>query len=337
MFLRFAGLAKRSFRVVSFSRTYSSQVATPVWEEARQLLELDADRAHEQLVDALDEALKEMKANAGEEWSWKIPLLLLELGKSFLKQNASSEATSSFEHAVQHFEDVLLVAGKEKKTLPVDETLLHQRYVESMLHLGKLRYLMGTDGAEHMWKKSISHAVRHLGKDAYEILVASNGLAELLLEQLRLPEAERFAAASVELSKQLLGDGDKQYTRRVHERLIEATVMQGLGRVQQQDLDSGLRLYQEALAQLEDLEKREGGAMDNYLRSGFFNLYRNIEHVYKSKGQDDMANATKDLSNSKLGRFVDVQLEEGEGGEGTLEKKLEEHNNVAENATKSKD
>lgn len=63
---------------------------------------------------------------------------------------------------------------------------------------------------EHLWKKSISHAVKHAGRESYDVLVASNGLSEFYLEQLRLKDAERFTGASIELSKTLLAKAKPQ-------------------------------------------------------------------------------------------------------------------------------
>jgi hypothetical protein len=69
----------------------------------------------------------------------------------------------------------------------VDVGLLRSRYVETLLHCARACFLSGQlPEAEDLWKQSISFCMKHLGRDSYEILIASNGLSEYYLEQLRL-------------------------------------------------------------------------------------------------------------------------------------------------------
>ncbi len=179
---------------------------------------------------------------------WELPLLLLELSKSFLKQTESQDAMSALEHAVSMFEDVLNEPPPNFAAL-TDVSLLRRRYIEALLHFGKLSYLSGQlPECEHLWKTAISQTVKHVGRDAYEILVASNGLSEFYLEQLRLADAERFTAAAIELARELLSRTPPPAPRdelKLRERLTEALSMAGLGRVQTQDWDGGAKYYRQ--------------------------------------------------------------------------------------------
>ncbi len=81
----------------------------------------------------------------------------------------------------------------ESKIPDVDITLMHERYVETLLHSARAHYMTSQlPEAEELWKLTISHCMKHMGRDSDYILVASNGLAEFHLEQLRLSGAWSF-------------------------------------------------------------------------------------------------------------------------------------------------
>lgn len=97
------------------------------WEQARALLEQGrVEDAHATVVDAIGAALKVQQTEPQTRVT--LPLLVLELGKSLLKQTESQDAHSAFTHAVEMFEDVL--AEPEPG---MDEGLLRQRYIETLL------------------------------------------------------------------------------------------------------------------------------------------------------------------------------------------------------------
>jgi hypothetical protein len=50
--------------------------------------------------------------------------------------------------------------------------------------------------------------------------------------------------------------------------------------------------------------------MDNWTRTALYNLYRNMEHAYKSIDQDDKAKEWKAKRDDRLMTMQDVTLEE---------------------------
>jgi hypothetical protein len=254
-----------------------SAAATRPWNVARQLLEAEkAEEAHELLSEEMQKELKDFQTKR----SWAVPLMLLELSKTFLKLSEAQDALTALEHCVTLFEE-----GFAESLAEDDSAEIHGRYVEALLHLAKLLFVSGQGNPEHMWKKAISHAMKHEGRDSYHTLVATVGLAEFSLEQLRLEDADRFSAAAAELARQL------QPTRAVRERLVEAVAMQGLSRVQRQDTDGGMRFFLQAMSEIEAIEVAAGG-LDAWTRSAYHNLYRNIDHVFKTTSEDDKARGT---------------------------------------------
>lgn len=244
---------------------------------------------------------------------WMLPLLLLELGKSLLKLNEHQDAMAAFGHAKYMFEGIF-EDEQELKSL-LNEAVFRDRYVELMLHFAKLSYLCGQfESAETLWKKSIQFCLKHMGRDCYEILVATNGLTEYYLEQLRLKDASRFTAAAIELSSELLkrNPSDDEMRRKLRERLAEALSMSGLVHVQQQHYDAAHESYKLALAEIEDMERDAGQHLDNFLVTAFFNIYRNIEHMHRAKGDEEKAQAMADLRVKKLGKYQDIHLKENE-------------------------
>ena len=252
-------------------------VAARPWNVARQMLEAEkAEEAHLLLSVEIQKELKSFQTSR----SWAMPLLLLELSKSFLKLSEPQDALTALEHSVALFEDNFANTLTEEG----DE---HARYVEALLHLAKLLFVSGQGNPEHLWKKAISHALKHEGRESYHVLVATVGLSEFSLEQLRLEDADRYTAAATELARQL------QPTRPVRERLVEAVVMQGLARLQRQDAEGGMRFFLQAMTEIEEIEVAAGG-LDMWTRSAYHNLYRNIDHVYKTAQDEDKRRGKRD-------------------------------------------
>ncbi len=257
------------------------------WNVARQLLEAEkAEEAHELLSEGIQKELKTFQTSR----SWALPQMLLELSKAFLKLNEPQDALTALEHSVALFEDNFTNSLAEE-----DGAETHARYVEALLHLAKLLFVSGQGNPEHLWKKAISHAMKHEGRDSYNVLVATVGLAEFSLEQLRLEDADRFTAAAAELARQL------EPTREVRERLVEAVVMQGLARVQRQDTDGGMRFFLQAMSEIEAIEVAAGG-LDTWTRSAYQNLYRNIDHIFKTTSDEEKAKG-------ELPQFISLALD----------------------------
>lgn len=278
------------------------------WNRARVLLEDgNVTEAHDVLVSAIDQELKDLKQTEKRE-VFNLPLLVLELGKSFLKQNESQDALSAFEQAVAMFEEYFFEGLGDK--------VAHERYVEAMLHLAKVLYLSGQGNPEHVWKKAAAHCMRQLGRERYELIVASNGLAELYLEQLRLADAERCAEAALELSGALA-----PATRETRRRGVESMAMLGVARAQQQDWTGAAKRYLQALEELEKLqqeeETREGPGLDAWTRTAYQNLYRNLEHMARGKGSDEEAAAWKEKSFARLGRLETMVLDDAQASSAT--------------------
>lgn len=275
-----------------------AQEQEAAWDRARALLEEgDGEEAHEVAAEAI-EAHLQAGALAGAP-GWPLPLLTLELGKSFLRRRQAQDAMDSFEHSTRLFQAAL------EASAPNPPPSVSSRYVESLLHLAKLLSLSGQGNPEHLWKTAISHAMKHLGREAYEILVASLGLAEYYLELLRLADADRYSSAAVELARSL------PWTRQVGERLVEGLSMQGIAMVQRQNLDEGIRFYELALEELNKIEAAQaGGELDNWTKAALHNLYRNMEHAYSNKDDAETAKAWKDRRDAKLMKAIDVVLEE---------------------------
>ena len=294
-----------------FSRmSSSSSSSSSPWSVARALLEEEgrAEEAHGLLAEAVGAELGRARLGEGGR-SWRLPLLVLELGKSLLKQNEPQDALTALEKAVELFQDNF-AAGEEGE----DPAVSHSRYVEALLHLAKLQFVSGQGHPDHLWKTAISHALKHEGRLSHHVLVASLGLAELHLERLQLAEADRAAAAAAELARELLLLQQSQNSggqeRRARERLVEAVAMQGLSLAQRQDVDGALRFYMQALKEVDEIEKIEG-RLDTWTRSALHNLYRNIEHAYKGMdGGEDKAKEWKEKRDARLGRFEEVMLTE---------------------------
>ena len=270
----------------------------PPWRRARALLEeARGDEAHALLAEAIGAELRE---GAAAGTGWGLPLLTLELGKSFLKQTEAQDALDAFEHSVGLFEEAFF------NRLPEDaDEAVHARYVESLLHLAKLLSLAGQGDPEHHWKKAISHAMKHLGRDSYEIVVASLGVAEHALEQLRLPEAERYAAAAAEAAAAL------PPSPAARARRIEAIALLGVACAQRQDTEQAIEHYSEALALLDEGSKgSDEGMLDSWTRAALHNLYRNMEHAHRARGDDEAAQAWKKRRDARLTELRDVVLEE---------------------------
>lgn len=291
------------FRFHVGRRMFSSE--RRAWEAGRSLLEAGDEhgqQAHSLLTDAVAEELKRGGVSSG---SPELPLLLLELAKSLLKLSEPHDALSALEHCVALFEECFASETAQQKQLHgVDSALCHARYVEALLHLAKLQFVSAQGTPDHLWKKAISHAMKHEGRDSYHVLVATLGLAEFYLEQLQLNEADRYTAAAAELARSLPA------SRATRERLVEAIAMQGLGRAQRQDVDGALRFYLQGLKAVEEIETAEGG-LDPWTRSALHNLYRNIEQAYKGMdGGEEKAKEWKEKRDAKLGRFEEVVLTE---------------------------
>lgn len=265
------------------------------------------------LMCLLENVLKlEKKHNENKEAEWMMPLLLLEVGKSLLRLNEHQDAVSAFGHAKNMFEGVFEDDHANLKTFAKDATF-RARYVELLLHFAKLSYLCGQfEDAETLWKKSIQFCMKTVGRDSYEILVATNGLSEYYLEQLRLQDASRYTAAAVELARELLARNpeDDDVRRKLRERLAEALSMSGLVHVQQQHYDAAHESYKQALQEIEDMERDAGQHLDNFLVTAFFNIYRNIEHLLRAKGEEEKAEAVAQLRVKKIGKYQDVLLSE---------------------------
>ena len=227
-----------------------------------------------------------------------LALLALELGKSFIRQTEPQDAIDAFENAVRmfehHFEEELPLHGVE-----------HERYVEALLHLAKLLHLSAQGNPEHIWKKCISHATTHLGRDCYPNLMASLGLSEFYLDQLKLAEADRWSEASVALAREL------EPSQEVRQRLVEGLSLQGVAQAQRQETERALEYYAEALEELEALEKEQD--MDAWMQAAFNNLYRNMEHGYRGLEDEESANEWKKKRDTKLMTLADVTMEEPEG------------------------
>ncbi len=52
------------------------------------------------------------------------------------------------------------------------------------------------------------------------------------------------------------------------------------------------------------------GAADNFVKPAYFNIYRNLEHMYRGRGDEAKADEIVQIRMSKLGVFEDVTLEE---------------------------
>ncbi len=274
----FRSSARLPMRAPLARRGFTAGAARP-WNVARQMLE--AEKVEEAHALVREEIVRELKTFQSSR-SWGLPLLLLELSKSFLKQNEAMDALKALEHGVALFEDYFAAGLTEEEGMEV-----HARYVEALLHLAKLLFVSGQGQPDHLWKKAISHAMKHEGRNSYHTLVATLGLAESSLEQLRLEEADRYTAAAAELATLLPS------TRATRERLVEAKTMQGLARAQRQDADGAIRFYLEALKHIEAIES-EHGELDPWTRTAFHNLYRNIEHAFKSQSNDEEAKGEKE-------------------------------------------
>jgi hypothetical protein len=291
------GIAARPRCLFLERRSFFNVAREQPWSVARNLIEDgQPNEAHALLVEAIGSELKEVKLAEGGS-SWSLPLLLLELSKSFLKKNEPQDALSTLEHAVNLFEDNFK-AGLEGP----NPQLSHERYVESLLHLAKLLFVSGQGQPVHLWKTAISHAMKHEGRESYHVLVATLGLGEFYLEQLQLNEADRFIGAAAEHARQL------PQTRATRERLVEAIAMQGLGRAQRQDVDGALRFYLQGLKEVDEIEK-EAGSLDPWTRTALHNLYRNIEHAYKDT-DEEKAKEWKDKRDVRLGTFEKIVLEQ---------------------------
>ena len=283
----------------------SSGVTYPgPWEDARGLLETGAvEQAHDLLTEEIGKELK-----LGPDSSQlALSLLTLELGKSFLQQKEAYDALDAFEHSVKLFEAHLAQVGAEAGLVE------HERYVESLLHLAKLLKLAGQGKPQHHWHLAISHARKHLGAEAYPIVVASLGVAELLLEQLQLPEAERYAAAAAALLERL------PPSREVGRRQVEAAALRGIGLAQQQKLAEALERYTEALSGLEKLEADDSDiGLDAWTREAVNSLYRNMEHAHRALGDETEAARWKQRRDAKLTELRDVLLEQQPGVKGKV-------------------
>jgi tetratricopeptide (TPR) repeat protein len=282
------------------------------WAAGRALLERErAEEAHALLREA---AQRQLGGGAASSGAPQLPLVLLELAKALLRLAEPHDALAVLAHAVALFERCFDAADKNPALLQqqqqqqeeeeVDPQLCHARYVEALLHLAKLQFVSAQGAPEHLWKKAISHAMKHEGRESYHVLVATLGLAEYHLERLQLAEADRYTAAAAELARALPA------SRATRERLVEAVAMQGLGRAQRQDVDAALRFYLQGLKTVEDMEAEAGG-LDPWTRSALHNLYRNIEHAYKGMdGGEEKAKEWKEKRDAKLGRFEEVVLTE---------------------------
>jgi hypothetical protein len=281
----------------------SSGVSFPgPWEDARQLLEAGAvEKAHDLLTTEIGNELK----RGPESSQLALSLLTLELGKSFLQQKEAYDALDAFEHSVKLFESHLADVGAEAGRVE------HERYVESLLHLAKLLKLAGQGQPLHHWRLAISHAGKHLGREAYPIAVASLGAAELLLEQLQLPEAERYAAAAAALLARL------PPSRATRQRQVEAAALRGVGLAQQQQPGAALQRYEEALEGLRGLEAEQPG-LDAWTREAVNSLYRNMEHAHRALGDEAEAARWKQLRDARLTELRDVLLEQQPGVGGKL-------------------
>jgi hypothetical protein len=129
-------------------------------------------------------------------------------------------------------------------------------------------------------------------------------------------DAERFTQAAIELSNLLLDKAGEQCSpeqkRKLQERLCEALTMAGLCKVQKQDWEAGGQYYRRAMEVIEDMERRAGGVLDNFLRIAFFNAFRNLEHMHRGKGDEAQAQEIAKQRMNKLGAYEDVTTTESD-------------------------